>query len=204
MHLRFHTYQQTQRAYGMIAKQLTDGQPSKCIVLWGNGSFGPTFHGHASAPNKKLREKLAHHGVNIVLSNEYNTSKFTACCHYESCYSKQVQWPSQKTLIKQPELANSLSKHKLHGLLYCKHRLSSLLRSTNPYHASTKALPRYNGSISENNIGSSSRTSSFSSIKHVMASRPWNRDICSAINIMSVAYGQAFNCLPACLQRAKK
>ena len=85
----------------------------------------------------------------------------------------------QKTLIKHPQLQNSLFKHKLHGLLYCKHRLSSLIWSTNPYHASTKALPGYNGLISESNIGSSSPTSSSSSSKHVMASRPWNRDICS-------------------------
>ena len=49
------------------------------VVAWGDGSFGPTSRGHASAPNKKLRKQLAEY-FPIVLVKEYNTSKKVCCC----------------------------------------------------------------------------------------------------------------------------
>jgi hypothetical protein len=34
---------------------LLEGCTGPSIVIWGNDGFGPTSHGHASAPNKRLR-----------------------------------------------------------------------------------------------------------------------------------------------------
>lgn len=44
------------------------------VLVWGNGSFGPTSRGHAAAPNKSLRKQLSAH-FPIVLCSEYRTSK---------------------------------------------------------------------------------------------------------------------------------
>lgn len=45
-----------------------------CIFIWNDGLI---IHQLQSAPNKKLRLKLSHHGVIIYLVDEYCTSKFT-------------------------------------------------------------------------------------------------------------------------------
>lgn len=47
-----------QSAISIIIRELTLGRTNQCVVLWGlwrDGSFGPTFKGHASAPNEGLQ-----------------------------------------------------------------------------------------------------------------------------------------------------
>ena len=44
-------------------------------LFWGNGCQSPTSRGHASAPNKKLRDYLTNRGFIIALTAEYNTSQ---------------------------------------------------------------------------------------------------------------------------------
>jgi hypothetical protein len=149
--IKFQVFQATQRAYCTIANDLCQKDIKNSVVLWGDGSFGPTLQGHASAPNKKLREELRHRGVQIHLANEYLTSRRTACCHQPSKYATDPKTGS-----------------KLHGLLYCKHVSSQqqchhlVQDSCIPVHKMTEEV-----------------------VKNV-CSRPWSRDICSALNIYRV------------------
>jgi hypothetical protein len=81
--LEFGVYQREQRAAKKLATDLLGGlSPLSTLVVWGNGSFGPTSRGHAPAPNKKLQHLLARY-VPVLTSSEYNTSKRSACCHEE-------------------------------------------------------------------------------------------------------------------------
>ena len=62
-----------------------------CLIIWGDGNFGPSYKGHRAAPNKRLRYLLrVQCGLNIVLSDERNTSKLTCCCQkkYKSIKAK--------------------------------------------------------------------------------------------------------------------
>ena len=79
---RFELYQTGQRAAEKLVTDLLDGvsDRSKAVLAWGNGSFGPTSRGHASAPNKSLRKMFARH-VAIVLVDEHLTSKRCSCCN---------------------------------------------------------------------------------------------------------------------------
>ena len=72
----FDSYRQEQRAVHKLAAAVLDGVETNVIVAWGNGSFGPTSKGHASAPNKALRRSLSRF-FPIVLVDEHNTSKKT-------------------------------------------------------------------------------------------------------------------------------
>ena len=49
------------------------------ILVWGDGSFGPSTKGHASAPNKRLQRLLSKY-IPIVTSSEYKTSQMSPCC----------------------------------------------------------------------------------------------------------------------------
>ena len=62
------------------SKDLLSGCTGPSIVVWGNGGFGPTSRGHASAPNKRLRRLLSKY-TPVILSSEYRSSQRSACCH---------------------------------------------------------------------------------------------------------------------------
>ena len=79
---RFECYQKDQLAIRKLSKRLLEGCIGPTIIVWGNGGFGPTSRGHASAPNKRLRRLLSKY-VPVVLSSEYRSSKRSACCHAE-------------------------------------------------------------------------------------------------------------------------
>ena len=91
---KFTCSQKQQRSIHHIAKMLTFGienPQENCLIIWGNGSFGPCYKGHRAAPNKRLRYLLrVQCGLNIVLSDERNTSKLTCCCQkkYKSIKAK--------------------------------------------------------------------------------------------------------------------
>jgi hypothetical protein len=69
-----------QLAAHQLNKDLLSGCTVPSLVVWGNGGFGPTSRGHASAPNKRLRRLLSKY-VPVILSSEYRSSQRSACCH---------------------------------------------------------------------------------------------------------------------------
>jgi hypothetical protein len=78
---KFQAYQKEQRAVTKLVTSLLGGlKPADTIVVWGNGGFGPTSQGHASAPNKKLQSCLAKH-VPLVIGSEHRSSITSACHH---------------------------------------------------------------------------------------------------------------------------
>jgi hypothetical protein len=77
---KFECYQKEQLAAHQLSKDLLSGCTGPSVVVWGNGGFGPTSHGHASAPNKRLRRLLSKY-VPVILSSEYRSSQRSACCH---------------------------------------------------------------------------------------------------------------------------
>jgi putative hemolysin len=77
---KFEIYQKEQHAVKKLSVALLDGlAPNNTLVVWGNGGFGPTSKGHASAPNQKLQKQLARY-VPLVVGSEYRSSK-TSSCH---------------------------------------------------------------------------------------------------------------------------
>jgi hypothetical protein len=53
--------------YSLTATHVLDG----LIVVCGNGGFGLTSQGHASAPNKKLQSHLAKHVPRVIMEQSY-------------------------------------------------------------------------------------------------------------------------------------
>ena len=97
--LQFRLYQRQPREVARLCHELCGGRPAKDrVVLWGDGSFGSTFHGYAAAPNKGLRDALSPHGLEIPIVDEYHISQHTACCVAKSRYTVQRQQPSRKKL----------------------------------------------------------------------------------------------------------
>jgi hypothetical protein len=77
---KFECYKKEQLAAHQLSKDLLYGCTGPSIVVWGNGGFGPTSRGHASAPNKRLRRLLSKY-LPVILSSEYRSSQRSACCH---------------------------------------------------------------------------------------------------------------------------
>ena len=72
-------YSQEQRAVEKLGTQLLGNVYGPVLLAWGNGKFGPSGKGHASAPNAKLRHMISRR-VPIVLVNENFTSQRASCC----------------------------------------------------------------------------------------------------------------------------
>lgn len=100
---RFDSYRQEQRAVHKLAAAVLGGE-SNVIVAWGNGSFGPTSNGHASAPNKTLRQSLSRF-FPIVLVDEYNTSKklHTLCCEQDARELRTPTYKKRATVVQCPK-----------------------------------------------------------------------------------------------------
>jgi hypothetical protein len=75
----FECYRREQLAVHKLSKDLLTGCTGPTVIVWGNGSFGPSYRGHAPAPNKRLRRQLAKY-VHVVLSSEYRSSQRSGCC----------------------------------------------------------------------------------------------------------------------------
>jgi hypothetical protein len=78
---KFECYQKEQLAAHQLSKDLLFGCTGPSIIVWGNGGFGPTSRGHASAPNKKLRRLLSKYVPVIRACGMYRSSQRSACCH---------------------------------------------------------------------------------------------------------------------------
>ena len=99
---KFQAYQEGQQAVTKLAAVILEGveNPSNVVVAWGNGSFGPTSRGHASAPNKSLRKSLGRF-FPIVLVNEYNTSKKMCCCRGPGKELRTVNYQKKRATVLQ-------------------------------------------------------------------------------------------------------
>ena len=82
---RLFRFRSKQSCYRKIARQIReavhtvtgghlDDLIGKIVLVWGNGSFGPTSRGHASAPNKGMRRGLLPF-FPIIICSEYFTSQ---------------------------------------------------------------------------------------------------------------------------------
>ena len=193
-------------------------------MLWGDGSFGPTSRGHASAPNKGLREQLAAHGLEIHLCNEYRTTKHTACCQEQSTFSyqrprdsipKAVANSNAASAPLQPQPAPAPEKQKQRGLLYCKsphphllHDMTLHLRPPpppppHPLHPpppSSDSLSHHRDHGNAAAPSSQVADSTHSATQPKPRPRPWNRDVSAAINIFLKQYYHAFqpDLMPKC------
>ena len=67
-------YRKEQLATHQLSKAILSGCTGPSLIVWGNGGFGPTSHGHASAPNKRLRRLLSKYAP-VILSSEYRSSR---------------------------------------------------------------------------------------------------------------------------------
>ena len=98
----FECYQKEQLAAKKLCKNLLSGCTDKTLVVWGNGGFGPTSKGHASAPNKKL-QRLVSKYIPVIVSSEYGSSQISCCCHepMSACKHKgQTKRVTVKTCTK--------------------------------------------------------------------------------------------------------
>ena len=68
------------------------------------------------------------------------------------------------------------------------------------YHGNTQAT----ASSSPSSLPSSITTTPTTRPFPTTGSRPWNRDVCSAINIAHKAYGEAYGRMPECFTRSRR
>jgi hypothetical protein len=169
--LRFRTFQKKARAFHTIAHALSAGQPTNTILLWGAGAFGPTLRGHASAPNKPMISKLTECGLKVYKVDEYNTSKQAAYSFNKSIYSKQRQCRK-----KDDESTEEPKKTTLRGLWY-DHRA----RHVSPFVGYRHH--HLHGIASVNEVASP-----VTECESKKGTHPWNRDVCSAVNILLRAF----------------
>jgi hypothetical protein len=78
---------------------LLGGMGNNTLVVWGNGSFGPTSKGHDSASNKRFRRLLSRY-MPIVMGTEYNTSKLSCCCHVEAKKLTTKNYKKRVTVLR--------------------------------------------------------------------------------------------------------
>ena len=96
----FDSYKQEQGAIHKLVHTLLDGVKDKTnvVVAWGDGSFGPTSRGHASAPNKGLMERIARF-LPVVLVDEFRTSKVSSCCEVEMVERRTSSYKKRATVL---------------------------------------------------------------------------------------------------------
>ena len=114
---RFCKRRKTQRSYKIIATKLRAAMEcpagTKMIIAWGAGLNKPTFRGHASAPNKKLRKGLSKY-FPIVMVSEYLTSQRCAKCGSAVKHDKH-----HETTTQQPNGPPTIRSFKIRGLFRC-------------------------------------------------------------------------------------
>ena len=110
---KFEAYQKEQRAVTKLVTSILGGLlPSNTLIVWGNGGFGPTSKGHASAPNKKLQNLLAKH-IPLVVGSEYRppASSITSACHHAEVKPiSRTDNPRRHTVVKCESCSTVLSR----------------------------------------------------------------------------------------------
>ena len=119
-HLRFRRFQSTQSSGRTLVRSLRSAleieASEKLVLVWGNGGFGPTSRGHASAPNKALVRRLLPHVHAVIYSTEHMSSRRCSRC--------------QKTSLKEGK-SGCAEKLRLRGLRHCVNCRSIWNRDTN-------------------------------------------------------------------------
>jgi hypothetical protein len=96
----FECYKKEQLAAHQLSKDLFSGCTGPSVLVWGDGGFGPTSHGHASAPNKRLRRLLSKY-VPVILSSEHLSSQRSACCLSRMKDCRKIQLGMKRVTVKQ-------------------------------------------------------------------------------------------------------
>ena len=98
---KFDIYRKEQQAVHQLALDLSRGLNDNVprLVVWGNGGFGPTSKGHASAPNKNLQNALSQF-LPVITNLEYNTSQRSACCHSKMTPIRSAKQRTRTTLSR--------------------------------------------------------------------------------------------------------
>ncbi|KAI3656279.1 hypothetical protein MP638_000225, partial [Amoeboaphelidium occidentale] len=117
--LRFITRKKRQKAYDILAKELTGeltGGDPNCVIAYGAGKFDCSSRGHAPTPNRKLFTEL-------------RKSQICANCNHllDKVYRKTTKMKPGKTEsnIKHMEQAKKNSKKLCWGLKKCNNHLAS-------------------------------------------------------------------------------
>jgi hypothetical protein len=77
---RLQRFKAKRRALYQVARDLCGDDFEQCVVLWGNGSFSPSFgKGNAPAPNKMLYSFLVEQGVSVIIVDESYSSQISPC-----------------------------------------------------------------------------------------------------------------------------
>jgi hypothetical protein len=103
----FECHQKEQLAVHKLSKDLFSGCTGSSILVWGNGGFGPTSRGHASAPNQRLRRLLSKY-IPVVVSSEHMSSQRSACCHSELNNCQQSRPNKKRVTVKQCKRCKTL------------------------------------------------------------------------------------------------
>ena len=78
-----------------LSKDLFLGCTGPSIRIWGDGGFGPTSHGHASA--RRLLSKY----IPVILSSEYLSSQRSACCLSRVNNCRKIKPGMKRVTVKQ-------------------------------------------------------------------------------------------------------
>jgi hypothetical protein len=117
---KFEAYQKEQRAVKKPSTDLLDGMSANdTLVVWGNGGFGPTSRGHASAPFRKLHLALSRY-LPVVVASEFRSSQ-TSTCHH--CCVKPVKRQDQK---KRATVLKCLGCSTLHSRDFTAHVIADM------------------------------------------------------------------------------
>ncbi|KAI3657851.1 hypothetical protein MP638_003169 [Amoeboaphelidium occidentale] len=126
--LRFITHRKRQKAYDILAKELTGGDPN-CVIAYGAGKFECSSRGHAPTPNRKLFTELRKR-CRTRLVSEFKTSQICANCNHrlDKVYRKTTKMKPGKTEsnIKHMEQTKKNSKKLCWGLKKCNNHLASV------------------------------------------------------------------------------
>ena len=89
-----------QLAAHQLSKESFSGCTGPSILVWGDGGFGPTSHGYASAPNQRLRRLLSKY-IPVIVSSEYLSSQRSACCLSRMKDCRKIQPGMKRVTVKQ-------------------------------------------------------------------------------------------------------
>lgn len=141
----------------------------RIVLVWGNGSFGPTSHGRRAAPNAKLAAGLSFF-FPIVYSSEYLTSKRSPCCHAPVVHG---YGGTSKTYRKKKRKLNAFFKAK------CE-------REERPYRERSVAYTKKIRGLFHCNAKLEVKNEAGEVVKKVPCKKSWNRDVAAPLNIRTI------------------
>ena len=166
---------------------------------------------------------MSHHGADIRLVPEYNTSKYTACCQNQSSFAYQRQVPSvnsyyagqKKQLAKDTMGPYRWQKRTLRGLLYCNNSHPHP-PSTNPllnhqqHQQQQPQLHHLSSSTGHHHAHGNQQVARVEGRRGVgggriiHSSHPWNRDVSAACCIGHIMHARTYGELHPCFVYARE